>query len=110
MTVVAARDLAADDELTFFYPSTEWSMAEPFDCWCGAERVRRGLGVLGGPLVNGHERSPAAHRAFSVPRRRQCLGRISGAADMPVAALARYYINAHIRELATECLNAQPLP
>jgi hypothetical protein len=22
--------------LSFFYPSTEWEMAQPFDCWCGA--------------------------------------------------------------------------
>lgn len=26
--------LKEGDELTFFYPSTEWSMAQPFDCLC----------------------------------------------------------------------------
>ncbi|KAF2194166.1 hypothetical protein K469DRAFT_709674 [Zopfia rhizophila CBS 207.26] len=26
--------LKAGDELTFFYPSTEWVMAQPFDCMC----------------------------------------------------------------------------
>ncbi|ORY17501.1 hypothetical protein BCR34DRAFT_474804 [Clohesyomyces aquaticus] len=26
--------LKAGDELTFFYPSTEWDMAQPFDCRC----------------------------------------------------------------------------
>lgn len=36
LNVVALRPLAAGDELTFFYPSTEWEMAEPFDCHCGA--------------------------------------------------------------------------
>ncbi|KNE66063.1 hypothetical protein AMAG_10326 [Allomyces macrogynus ATCC 38327] len=36
MAVVATRDLAAGDELTFFYPSSEWDMDQPFDCWCGA--------------------------------------------------------------------------
>ena len=36
MTVMAMRDIAAGEELTFFYPSTEWHMAEPFDCHCGA--------------------------------------------------------------------------
>ena len=35
-TVVAARPLAPGDELTFFYPSTEWSMDRPFACACGA--------------------------------------------------------------------------
>jgi hypothetical protein len=32
----AARDIAAGEELTFFYPSTEWMMARPFPCTCGA--------------------------------------------------------------------------
>jgi hypothetical protein len=37
MVVTAIRPIAAGDELTFFYPSTEWDMAQPFQCWCGAE-------------------------------------------------------------------------
>ena len=36
MLVFAARDLAPGDELTFFYPSTEWEMSSPFICLCGA--------------------------------------------------------------------------
>lgn len=36
MLVFAARDLQPDDELTFFYPSTEWEMSSPFICLCGA--------------------------------------------------------------------------
>lgn len=36
MLVFAARDLEAGDELTFFYPSTEWEMSSPFICLCGA--------------------------------------------------------------------------
>jgi SET domain-containing protein len=36
MLVFATRDLAAGDELTFFYPSTEWEMSSPFICLCGA--------------------------------------------------------------------------
>ena len=36
MTVMATRDIAAGEELSFFYPSTEWQMAEPFECHCGA--------------------------------------------------------------------------
>eukprot|EP00835_Amoeboradix_gromovi_P002397 NODE_135_length_18075_cov_0.518413.p11 type:complete len:149 gc:universal NODE_135_length_18075_cov_0.518413:14330-14776(+) len=30
----ALRDIAIGEELTFFYPSTEWEMREPFDCQC----------------------------------------------------------------------------
>lgn len=29
------KGLKPNDELTFFYPSTEWEMAQPFDCACG---------------------------------------------------------------------------
>ena len=36
MLVFATRDIAAGEELTFFYPSTEWEMASPFICLCGA--------------------------------------------------------------------------
>ncbi|TDX01505.1 SET domain-containing protein-lysine N-methyltransferase [Dinghuibacter silviterrae] len=35
MEIVCLRDVAAGEELAFFYPSTEWRMAEPFDCHCG---------------------------------------------------------------------------
>jgi D-alanine-D-alanine ligase-like ATP-grasp enzyme len=34
--VRAVRDIAPKEHLTFFYPSTEWSMADPFPCACGA--------------------------------------------------------------------------
>lgn len=36
LTIAAARAIAAGEELTFFYPSTEWAMARPFICQCGA--------------------------------------------------------------------------
>ncbi|EKD12752.1 uncharacterized protein L3040_006902 [Drepanopeziza brunnea f. sp. 'multigermtubi'] len=32
--------LSPGDELTFFYPSTEWDMAQGFDCFCGAKTCR----------------------------------------------------------------------
>lgn len=30
------KNIAVGDELTFFYPSTEFAMASPFNCLCGA--------------------------------------------------------------------------
>ncbi|KAI4187254.1 MAG: hypothetical protein L6R41_002928 [Letrouitia leprolyta] len=36
--VVRDRPLREGDELTFFYPSTEWRMAQPFDCHCDAPK------------------------------------------------------------------------
>jgi hypothetical protein len=35
MQVVCVRPVKAGDELTYFYPATEWDMAQPFDCRCG---------------------------------------------------------------------------
>jgi hypothetical protein len=32
--VTALRDIAEGEEFTFFYPSTEWDMASPFQCYC----------------------------------------------------------------------------
>lgn len=34
--VVDDRPLRKGDLLTFFYPSTEWNMTQPFECLCGA--------------------------------------------------------------------------
>lgn len=60
----AIKDIAPGDEFTFFYPSTEWSMAEQFDCQCGMQN---------------------------------CIGRISGAADLPLEILTRFRLTDTIR-------------
>ncbi len=41
LDVLAARDIAAGEELNFFYPSTEWEMDRPFICLCGAPQCVR---------------------------------------------------------------------
>ena len=63
------RPLSIGDELTFYYPSTEWDMKEPFDCEC---------------------RSTAAKR---------CGERIAGAKHANRTLLERNWLNVHIREL-----------
>lgn len=35
MRLICIQPVAAGDELRFFYPSTEWEMAQPFVCNCG---------------------------------------------------------------------------
>lgn len=35
MELVCLQSIRPGDELTFFYPSTEWEMAQPFVCNCG---------------------------------------------------------------------------
>lgn len=36
MQLVALKPLQPGDELTFFYPSTEWEMTQCFHCYCGS--------------------------------------------------------------------------
>ena len=36
MVMIARRDIEKGEELSFFYPSTEWEMDAPFICLCGA--------------------------------------------------------------------------
>ena len=35
MQLIALRSIEPNDELTFFYPSTEWKMSQVFYCNCG---------------------------------------------------------------------------
>ncbi|MBW0176972.1 SET domain-containing protein-lysine N-methyltransferase [Sediminibacterium sp.] len=45
MELIALRSIQPDDELVFFYPSTEWQMASPFSCNCGSVKC---LGTIAG--------------------------------------------------------------
>lgn len=42
---VGDRPLKRGQDLTFFYPSTEWDMTQPFQCNCGASKC---LGIVQG--------------------------------------------------------------
>jgi hypothetical protein len=64
MCVKAVTPIAPGDSLEYFYPSTEWSMNEPFACECGAR------GCLG--LIRG-----AAHLPADVLARYQLSGHIA---------------------------------
>ena len=35
MKLVALKEIKAHEEMTFFYPSTEWKMTQTFNCYCG---------------------------------------------------------------------------
>ncbi|OLN87176.1 Histone-lysine N-methyltransferase ash1 [Colletotrichum chlorophyti] len=58
------KGLQPGDELTFFYPSTEWNMAQPFDCFCNTPSCRGTIAgardmsraQLEGLWLNGHIR------------------------------------------------------
>ena len=36
MQLVALKEVKSGDEMTFFYPSTEWKMTQSFNCYCGS--------------------------------------------------------------------------
>ena len=36
MQLVCLQPIQPGDEFAFFYPSTEWKMAQPFNCFCGS--------------------------------------------------------------------------
>ncbi|KAK4212194.1 histone-lysine N-methyltransferase ash1 [Rhypophila decipiens] len=62
--IAGPKGLQAGEELTFFYPSTEWHMAQPFDCLCGKPTCRGRISgakdmtdaQLEGVWLNGHIR------------------------------------------------------
>ena len=60
----APADRARATSSTFFYPSTEWAMASPFDCHCGSARC---LGRIAGA-----SQVPAARSAAARSRRTSC--------------------------------------
>ncbi|KAI8895795.1 hypothetical protein BC833DRAFT_136606 [Globomyces pollinis-pini] len=52
--IYALKDLNVNDELSFFYPSTEWEMSQPFDCWCHSTNCLKN--------INGSKSIPASLR------------------------------------------------
>jgi hypothetical protein len=61
MQVVALKPIAEGDEMTFFYPSTEWDMVQPFKCFCGTSRC---LGeIKGAAHIN-----PKVLRSYTLTR------------------------------------------
>lgn len=52
MILSTVRPILRGEEVTFFYPSTEWKMTEPFDCSCGHDHC---LGHIKGAAYLGHD-------------------------------------------------------
>jgi hypothetical protein len=45
LVFIALKDIHPGDEITFFYPSTEWDMDRKFTCSCGSSQC---IGEIGG--------------------------------------------------------------
>lgn len=55
--VSEGRDLKKGDALTFFYPSSEWDMAQAFECTCGEGNCKGlidGAGKMDERVVRGY--------------------------------------------------------
>lgn len=55
MQLSAIRDIEKSEEITFFYPSTEWDLHRPFHCLCNSKqclRVIKGAKYLSDELVS----------------------------------------------------------
>ena len=58
MQLVALKDISPEEEMTFFYPSTEWKMTQPFQCYCGSPACVgeiRGAAFLSQPLIDKYQ-------------------------------------------------------
>jgi SET domain len=43
MEIVALKNIEANEEFSFFYPSTELDMAQPFLCYCGTKNCLQNI-------------------------------------------------------------------
>lgn len=72
--IVALKPIAPGDELTFFYPSTEWRMESPFGCECGSQRCLGrvdGAARLGRERLSGHRLSAHIHTLLDQAEREE---------------------------------------
>jgi hypothetical protein len=72
--VVALRAIDAGEDLTCFYPATEWAMAEPFACRCGSVQCVgevRGASAMDDAVLAGKVLAPHIKRMLGAARRLQ---------------------------------------
>ena len=75
MRVVGDRDLQIGDEITYFYPATEWESPRPVKCLCGTEESGEG---------------------------KKCIGIQKGSKYLDQRTLRKYFMNKHVVELAAK--------
>ncbi len=74
MVLIALRNIEMGEELTFFYPSTEWSMDRGFNCICESQNC---LGYIQG----------AAHLPLNIFKKYK----LSGYIQQNLGILDKYY-------------------
>lgn len=92
-TIVALRDLQPGDLISFFYPATEWNMAEPFECGC---QERENGSEKGGKEGKRGKENGGAGIKKEEEKEEVCHGLISGAKHMSPHVMHQYQLNKHI--------------
>lgn len=68
MELSALKPIAAGEEVTFFYPATEWEVAEAFDCACASPgclgRIT-GAALLSAEVLGRHRLAPHITRLLT---------------------------------------------
>jgi hypothetical protein len=70
--VTAVRVIEPGEEIMFFYPSTEWRLASPFECQCGSTRCLgriAGASTLDPVVLQSYQLAPHIIRLANVSRR-----------------------------------------
>lgn len=71
MRFVALKDIEEGEELTFFYPSTEWMMAQAFKCRCGSAACLgtiQGAAALPEEILSGYRLTDFIQRKLDEPK------------------------------------------
>lgn len=58
--IICLKQINRGDELTYFYPATEWTMAQPFQCSCGNSNCLgyiKGASYLSKEVLSGYHLS-----------------------------------------------------
>ncbi|MEI6585672.1 MAG: SET domain-containing protein-lysine N-methyltransferase [Sediminibacterium sp.] len=58
MELMALKNISVDDELVFFYPSTEWDMTQSFQCFCGSSaclKEIKGAAYLSADIISKYQ-------------------------------------------------------
>ncbi len=76
MTIRARRTIGRGEELSFFYPATEWEMSSPFSCVCGSVAC---VGVVKGAATLPRETLERYRLSPFVRARLAAVGRPGGA-------------------------------
>lgn len=63
MQLVALKELQPEEEMTFFYPSTEWKMTQSFNCYCGSPHC---IGKIKGAAYLSKEAQEKYHLTYFI--------------------------------------------